>query len=136
MVLLRGCVMNFYCGTPKTPDELTLNEVKSTIKVCNGYDDLSKINCHKLVEDNKDLEFMKMIRKYPVTYQGKLIRWLYRGLSLYQAIYKIECDMRNNFFFRRKYTGWSIGAYDTDSPYPDRYRFMKVYGKLPIYEDL
>lgn len=82
--------MSYYCNSDKEAPQLNVKEVYQ-VRVCDGYDDLSKINYKSLIEEHKDLPFYKKIEKrYPPKDRGTIIRWLYRGLSMEQALQKIE----------------------------------------------
>lgn len=95
--------MMYYCNSDKEPEKLKYYELK-TIKVCNGYDSLSKFNYHKLIDDNKHLKFFNKIKNYQDKDKGVIIRWLYRGLSLQQSIDKMdqEIQRREKFINRWK----------------------------------
>jgi len=82
--------MSYFCNSDKEAIDLNIKELYQP-KVCDGYDELSKINYKVLIEKHKHLPFYKKIAKrYPPKDRGSIIRWLYRGLSMEQALQKIE----------------------------------------------
>lgn len=82
--------MSFFCNTDKEAEDLNIKELYQA-RVCNGYDELSKYSYKVLIEKHKHLTFYKKIEKrYPPKDRGSIIRWLYRGLSMEQAIQKME----------------------------------------------
>ena len=84
--------MRYHCGVDKDVDDLLDSDILK-LKVCNGYDDMSKVDYNKLIEDHKDFGFYKKIKHIPKRYQGSFIRWLYRGLSFRQAAIKLNKEM-------------------------------------------
>ena len=77
-----------YCGQE-------LNEVgkQYSAKVCNGRDFYSSIAYKKLIADNKHLPFFEPTQKknyFTDPEMGILIRWLYRGMTLKLAIWKVR----------------------------------------------
>ncbi len=105
----------YYCNSEKEPKKLNYKDITRLIKVCDGYDDLSEVKYNELIENTKHLDFYKYIDRYHPQDQGSLIRWLYRGLSLNQAIAKIEYKLENSFRFSRNWYGNG-----TFSPYYNR----------------
>ena len=82
--------MSYYCNSDKEAEDLNLKEVYQ-VRVCDGYDDLSKVTYKELIEEHKKLPFYKKINtRYGPKDRGTIIRWLYRGLSLEQALQKID----------------------------------------------
>lgn len=79
----------YYCNSDKEPEELNYLEL-TNIRVCGGYDSLSCIKSKQLIEDNRHLKFYKLISEYRIIDQGSVIRWLYRGLTLEQALAKVN----------------------------------------------
>lgn len=101
-----------YCGI----DLASLDKKRPKIKVCGGYDFYSSFSYKVLIEKNKHLPFMNKVKEeYPFLGDkdlGSLIRWLYRGMTLEQAINKVVFDFNRimNFVERaeiRKVNGKS-----------------------------
>lgn len=77
----------FYCGVDKDLENFTLKDVKK-VKVCDGRDELSSVKYSELIEKHKHLPFYEVLKVYKPQDRGSIIRWLYRGLTLKQALIK------------------------------------------------
>ena len=110
----------YYCNVDKEPEELTYKDITYHLKVCNKYDNMSSVPYTRLIEESKDLNFYKHIKHYNPKDQGTIIRWLYRGLSLHQALLKIESQLELNCKFAKI---WQVD--NTFSPYKGRFNFLK-----------
>ena len=111
----------YYCNVNKEPEQLNYKDVTRLIKVCHGYDDLSKVYYKTLINESKDLDFYQHIKHYQPKEQGSIIRWLYRGLSLRQALLKTENQINivSNIMYSKG------GRVIPQSPYIDRFQNLK-----------
>jgi len=86
--------MSYFCNTDKEASELNTKELFK-IKVCNGWDNLSYISYKVLNKEHKHLPFFNKINKRFMPKDcGTIIRWLYRGLTLEQAIKKVNNSIK------------------------------------------
>lgn len=83
-----------YCGF----DLARINPKSWKLGVCNGRDYYSNISYKTLIERNSHLPFFAELKEYCPEFTdqqiGSVIRWLYRGMKLYDAVEKVESDRR------------------------------------------
>jgi hypothetical protein len=98
-----------YCGL----DLAKLNPKSKKIKVCNGRDYYSRFSYKELLERNGHLPFLKKVKddnpELKDIHLGILIRWLYRGMTLEQAVAKAKKSfgIEENFKRRCQIRGFS-----------------------------